>query len=117
LTIARLLLTAYLTPAIDSKYEIPARKVLSVLWLVAAIPFLVGLLLGALTRTRLVVLAVPALAIASVYWVGVGWNGDDYDIGRSGLILITGFLSVAFVSIWAFGLAFGRLVRIGLQSE
>jgi hypothetical protein len=28
-----------------------------------------------------VLLSLPPLAIATVYWVAVGWNGDGYDIG------------------------------------
>ena len=64
---------------------------------------------------RIVVLAVPALAIATVYWFAVGWNGDDYDIGRSGLILFTAFFGGVFVALWVTGCAVGRLLRQGLE--
>ena len=84
-------------------------------WLLVATPFVVGLLVGALTQMRIVVLTVPALAIATVYWVVVGWNGDDYDIGRSGLILFTAFFGAVFVALWVTGSVVGRLLRLGLE--
>jgi hypothetical protein len=84
-------------------------------WLVVATTFVIGLLLGALTRTRIVLLSLPPLAIATVYWVAVGWNGDDYDIGRSGLILFTAFFGVAFLTIWVVGSVVGRLMRVGFE--
>jgi hypothetical protein len=80
-------------------------------WLWVWATFAIGLLLGAFTETRIVVLAFPPLALASVYWVAVGWNGDDYDIGRSGLILFTAIFGVAFVLVWVAGSAVGRLLR------
>lgn len=84
-------------------------------WLLLATPFVIGLLLGALTRTRIVLLTLPPLAIATVYWVAVGWNGDDYDIGRSGLILFTAIFGIAFVSVWVVGSVVGRLLRLGFE--
>ena len=59
--------------------------------------------------------SLPGLAIATVYWVGVGWNGDDYDIGRTGLVLLTGFFAVVFVSLWVVGSVVGRLFRLGFE--
>ena len=85
-------------------------------WPLVATPFVIGLLLGGvLTQTRILVLALPALAIASVYWITVGWNGDDYDVGRSGLILFTALFGVAFVTVWVVGSVVGRLVRLGFE--
>ncbi len=84
-------------------------------WLLVATPFLIGLLLGALTRTRIVLLTLPPLAIATVYWVAVGWSGDDYDMGRSGLILITAIFGIAFVSVCVVGSVVGRLLRLGFE--
>jgi hypothetical protein len=80
-----------------------------------AAPFFFGALLGASTRVRLVFLALPPLAIASVYWIRVGWNGDDYDMGRLGLVLVTAFFGAAFVSLWVVGSAVGRVLRLGLD--
>ena len=82
-------------------------------WLLVATPFVIGLFFGVLTQTRILVLALPPLAIASVYWITAGWNGDDYDIGRSGLILFTAFFGAAFVTVWVVGSVVGRLVRLG----
>jgi len=83
--------------------------------LLVAAPFVVGLLLGAITPARIALLTLPPLALATVYWVGVGWNGDDYDIGRSGLLLMTGFFGAAFVALWVVGSVVGRLIRLGLE--
>jgi len=80
-----------------------------------ATPFFIGVALGALTRMRIVLVALPALAMATVYWVAVGWSGDDYDIGREGLILLTAFFGVTFVSLWVVGSVVGRLFRLGLE--
>jgi hypothetical protein len=82
-------------------------------WLLVAAPFVIGLLLGVFTRTRIVLLTLPPLTIATVYWVAVGWNGVDYDMGRSGLILFTAIFGIAFVSIWVIGSVVGRLLRLG----
>jgi hypothetical protein len=84
-------------------------------WLLVAAPFAIGLLLGAFTETRIVVLAFPPLALASVYWVAVGWNGDDYDMGRSGQILFTAIFGLAFVLVWVAGSAVGRLLQLAFE--
>jgi hypothetical protein len=113
--IAKTLLTRYRICAIDSKYEIPTTAIESVILVLGAAPFFVGFVLGAATRVRVVLLLAPALAIATVYWVALGWNGVDHDMGRAGLVLATGFFGAAFVSLWAVGSAVGRLVRLGLD--
>jgi hypothetical protein len=99
----------------DSKDEIQAPSTQHVSAALSAAPFFIGAALGALTRMRIVFLALPALAIATVYWVAVGWKGDDYDIGREGLILLTAFLGVTFVSLWVVGSVVGRLFRLGFE--
>jgi hypothetical protein len=63
--------------------------------------FLIGLLLGASTRIRFALLLAPPVAIALLYWVEVGWGGDAYDIGREGLLLVTGMIGAFFVALWA----------------
>jgi len=83
--------------------------------LLLGVMFGIGAALGGLTRVSLVVLAVPPLALALAYWLVVGWNGDDYDIGRSGLLLVTALVGAMFVSVWFLGSAFGRYVRVGVE--
>jgi hypothetical protein len=81
-------------------------------WLLFAMaPFLIGLVLGAFTAFPVRWLAAPALALAFTYWIGVGWYGDDYDIGRSGLVVFTGALGGLVVALWILGCGVGRLVR------
>jgi hypothetical protein len=83
-----------------------------VAWLVIGIPVALGVLLGSFVPTRKpVLLLLPSVAIGVAYWVAVGWNGDDYDIGREGLIVITGLIAGAFVALWTVGVALGRYVR------
>jgi hypothetical protein len=84
-------------------------------WILVAAPFTVGLLLGALTPIRVALLALPPLAIGLVYWVGVGWTGTDYDMGKAGLVLFTGIFALIFVSLWVVGSLVGRLVRLGFE--
>jgi hypothetical protein len=84
-------------------------------WLVVASAVALSFLLGALTQIRIVVLALPPLAVALAYWNAVGWNGDAYDIGRSGLLLISGIVSVFFVSVCVIGSVVGRFVRWGAE--
>jgi hypothetical protein len=84
-------------------------------WLYVATPFVIGLLLGALTQARIAVLVLPPLAIAFTCWIVVGWNGDDYDIGRSGLILLTGILSLVFAAVWVVGSVLGRFLRMAFE--
>jgi hypothetical protein len=79
--------------------------------------FSVGLLLGVLTRLPFKLLLVPSLAIALVYWVGFGWLGDDYDIGREGLLLITAWIGALFVALWAAGIGIARADRARLSRE
>lgn len=82
------------------------------LWLAFVVgPFFIGLLLGALTRLRVVLLALPPLGLALAYWIDVGWNGDDYDIGRAGLVVFTGALGGCVVLLWLLGCGVGRLLR------
>ena len=83
--------------------------------LYVATPFVICLLLGGLTQTRIAVLTLPPLAMASVYCIAVGWNGDDYDIGRSGLIVFTAIFGLAFVAVWVLGSVVGRLMRTGFE--
>jgi hypothetical protein len=77
----------------------------------AAVPFLIGCVLGALTQLRIARLALPPLALALLYWVAVGWNGNVYDTGRSGLVVITGLFGATFVALWVAGCGIGRLLR------
>jgi hypothetical protein len=83
--------------------------------LLIGVMFALGALLGSFTRIPLVILAVPPLVLAVAYWVVVGWNGDDYDIGRSGLVLVTAIVGGIFVSVWVVGSVVGRLVRLGFE--
>jgi len=84
-------------------------------WLLAVTPFAVGLVLGASTRIRVAFLALPPLALGLVYWIVVGWNGDDYDMGRAGAILFTGIFAAAFVLVWVAGCAVGRIIRSAVE--
>jgi hypothetical protein len=79
--------------------------------------FAVGFLLGALTYVRFPLLLVPPVAIALLYWVGVGWSGDPYDIGRDGLVLITGMIGALFVASWAAGVGLARAGLARLSRE
>ena len=84
-------------------------------WILLAPPFALGLLLGVSTQIRVVFLAVPPLALGLVYWIVVGWNGDDYDMGRAGAILFTGIFAAVFVVVWVAGASVGRLLRWGVE--
>jgi hypothetical protein len=84
-------------------------------WPFVVAAFTLSLLLGAVTPIRIVFLALPALVLAVVYWVVVGWNGDAYDIGRSGLVLISAIVGCGFVLIWVVGSVVGRLLRLGIE--
>jgi hypothetical protein len=79
--------------------------------------FVTGFLLGALTYVRFALLLVPPVAIALVYWVAVGWRGDDYDVGREGLLLITGWIGVLFVASWAAGAGLACAGRARVSRE
>ena len=85
--------------------------------LFVAAPFLIGALLGALTRFRIVSLSLPPLVVALVYWISFGWFGDDYDIGRAVLIIFTGVLGGGVVACWVAGCGVGRLVRRNLMAR
>jgi asparagine N-glycosylation enzyme membrane subunit Stt3 len=79
--------------------------------------FVVGFLLGALTYVRFAFQLVPPVAIALAYWVGFGWRGDDYDIGRDGLLVITGWIGTLFVVSWAAGVGLARAGRASVSRE
>jgi asparagine N-glycosylation enzyme membrane subunit Stt3 len=76
-----------------------------------------GLLLGALTQVRFGVLLVPPVAVALAYWLKVGWQGDAYDFGREGLVLVTGAIGALFVASWAAGIGIARAARERLSRE
>jgi hypothetical protein len=82
------------------------------LWLIFVVaPFLIGLVLGVFTTFPVRLLTVLPLALAFTYWIAVGWYGDDYDIGRTGLVVFTGALGGSVVGLWAVGCGMGRLLR------
>jgi hypothetical protein len=74
-------------------------------------PFLIGLALGTFTNVPVRLLALPPLALALTYWIAFGWHGDDYDIGRAGLVIFTGALGGGVVACWVAGCGVGRFVR------
>lgn len=81
-------------------------------WLAFVVaPLLIGFVLGAFTKFPIRLLALPPLALACTYWIAVGWYGDDYDIGRSGLVAFTGVLGGLVVAVWVLGCGVGRLLR------
>ena len=87
-------------------------------WLLFVVaPLLIGLLFGAFTRFPVRLLALPPLALACTYWIAVGWYGDDYDIGRSGLVVFTGAFAGAVVSLWVLGCGVGRLLRTNFAAR
>ena len=50
-------------------------------------------------------------SLALTYWIAFGWHGDDYDIGRAGLVIFTGALGGGVVACWVAGCGVGRFVR------
>jgi hypothetical protein len=87
-------------------------------WLVIAIPVAIGFLLGSLVPARQpVLLVVPAVGVAVVYWVGVGWFGHDYELAQSAFVMIIGLIAAAFVALWTTGVALGRLARATWQAS
>ena len=76
--------------------------------LLLGIPFVLGAILGYMIPGRFRVFRfLPAVAIGLTYWIAVGWYGDDYDIGRGGLILLSGAFAVLFAGVWTMGAAVG----------
>ncbi len=73
-------------------------------------PALVGFLLALALPVRERWLLAPALALALAYWIW-GWVGDAYDIGREGLVLVTGVIGAWFLMSWFFAVRIGRSVR------
>ncbi len=81
-------------------------------WLSLLVPAAIGFALGSLVPTRRpVLLLVPAVGIGVVYWILAGWNGGDPEIGREGLIIITGLIAAGFIALWAVGAVLGRYIR------
>jgi hypothetical protein len=73
-------------------------------------PALVGCLLARVLPVRARWLLLPIFLLALAYWMW-SWFGDAYDIGRAGLVLITGVLSASLVVSWMIGVGFGRRLR------
>ncbi len=81
-------------------------------WLLFVVAsFLIGLALGVLTNVPVRLLALPPLALGLTYWIVFGWFGDDYDIGRAGLVIFSGVFAGVVVVCWVVGCGVGRLVR------
>ena len=74
-------------------------------------PFVIGLLLGAFTEIRVSRLLLPPLALALVYWVGVGGRAQTGEFDRAALLLITGVIGAFFVLIWLVCVVAGRWLR------
>jgi hypothetical protein len=74
-------------------------------------PFVLAVLLGASTEIRIRRLLLPALALALVYWVAVGWRVESHELDRAALLLITGVIGAVFVLVWIAGTVIGRVLR------
>ena len=86
-------------------------------WLPLAVgPFVIALLLGAFTQIRISRLLLPPLALALVYWVGVGGSAQTGEFDRAALLLITGVIGALFVLIWFACVVVGRWLRVVARS-
>jgi hypothetical protein len=83
-----------------------------VIFLVAAVvAFVPGWALGLFVGERRREALLPALAIAAVVWIWIGWLGPRYGISRLGLVLFAGVGAVGIVYGWHLGLMAAERVR------
>jgi hypothetical protein len=73
--------------------------------LIVGVP--VGIIVGFVVPIRRRWLVPPVFGLLLAWWVAAGWYGDDYDVGRTGAILMYGLIALGVL------LGYARAVRLG----